>query len=169
MKSMAVMELMTLLLLKRQGIPLKRDIVFLACADEEQGGVCGIDWLDAHHPELFDVEYVINEGGYGTTEMFGVQRPVFTCSVGEKGPLWLRLDRSRPARPRLGAARATTAWRGSSAPSTRSRRGRGPITLLPEVRDDARAAEERRHLRRGNLREGACVLSPRATRSCARS
>ena len=91
MKSMTVMELMTLLLLRRQGLPLKRDILFLACADEEQGGVAGIDWLDAHHPELFDAEYVINEGGYGTTEMFGVRRPVFSCSVGEKGPLWLRL------------------------------------------------------------------------------
>ena len=91
MKSMAVMELMTLFLLRRQGLPLKRDLVFLACADEEQGGIAGIDWLDAQHPELFDVEYVINEGGYGSTEMFGVKRPVFTCSVGEKGPLWLRL------------------------------------------------------------------------------
>ena len=91
MKSMAVMELMTLLLLKRQGLPLKRDVIFLACADEEQGGVSGIDWMDARHPELFDVEYVINEGGYGMTEMFGVKRPVFSCSVGEKGPLWLRL------------------------------------------------------------------------------
>ena len=91
MKSMAVMELMTLLLLKRQGLPLKRDVIFLACADEEQGGINGIDWMDARHPELFDVEYVINEGGYGMTEMFGVKRPIFSCSVGEKGPLWLRL------------------------------------------------------------------------------
>ncbi|MGA2284955.1 MAG: M20/M25/M40 family metallo-hydrolase [Dehalococcoidia bacterium] len=91
MKSMSVMELMTLLLLKRQGLRLKRDIVFLACADEEQGGIRGIDWLDANHPELFDAEYVINEGGYGSTETFGVRRPVFSLSVGEKGPLWLRL------------------------------------------------------------------------------
>jgi acetylornithine deacetylase/succinyl-diaminopimelate desuccinylase-like protein len=91
MKSMTVMELMTLFLLRRQGLPLKRDLVFLACADEEQGGIAGIDWLDVQRPELFDVEYVINEGGYGSTQMFGVERPVFTCSVGEKGPLWLRL------------------------------------------------------------------------------
>jgi len=91
MKSMGVMELMTLLLLKRQGLRLKRDIVFLACADEEQGGIRGIDWLDVNHPELFDAEYVINEGGYGSTETFGVRRPVFSLSIGEKGPLWLRL------------------------------------------------------------------------------
>ncbi len=91
MKSMAVMELLTLLLLKRRGLPLKRHVIFLACADEEQGGINGIDWIDAHHPDLLDVEYVINEGGYGMAEMFGVRRPVFSCSVGEKGPLWLRL------------------------------------------------------------------------------
>ncbi len=80
-----------MLLLKRHGLSLKRDVIFLACADEEQGGIKGIDWMDAHYAQLLDVEYVINEGGYGMTEMFGVQRPVFSCSVGEKGPLWLRL------------------------------------------------------------------------------
>ncbi|MDI6856853.1 MAG: M20/M25/M40 family metallo-hydrolase [Dehalococcoidia bacterium] len=91
MKGMGVMELMTLLLLRRLGLPLSRDVLFVAAADEEAGGEAGIEWLDANHPELFDVEYVINEGGYGSKEMFGVKRPVFSCSVGEKGPLWLRL------------------------------------------------------------------------------
>lgn len=91
MKGMGVMELMTLLLVRRLGLPLSRDLLFVAAADEEAGGEAGIEWLDANHPELFDVEYVINEGGYGSQEMFGVKRPVFSCSVGEKGPLWLRL------------------------------------------------------------------------------
>ena len=91
MKSMGVMEMLALILLKRQGVPLKRDLLLVACADEEQGGIAGIDWLDANQPELLDADYVINEGGYGSTEMFGVARPVFACSVGEKGPLWLRL------------------------------------------------------------------------------
>jgi acetylornithine deacetylase/succinyl-diaminopimelate desuccinylase-like protein len=133
MKSMAVMELMTLFLLKREGIPLKRDVRFLACADEEQGGVCGIDWLDVKYPELFDVEYVINEGGYGTTEMFGVKHPVFSCSVGEKGPLWLRLTaRGLPGHGSVPhgdnclerlvrALDKVQAWR-------------RPITVLPEVK-----------------------------------
>lgn len=133
MKSMGVMELMTVLLLKRQGIPLKRDLLFLACADEEQGGATGIDWLDAHHPELFDAEYVINEGGYGTTEMFGVRRPVFSCSVGEKGPLWLKLTaRGLPGHGSVPhednclerlvrALHKVQAWQ-------------RPLTLLPEVR-----------------------------------
>jgi len=91
MKCMGIMELMTLLLFRRQGIALSRDLLFIAAADEEVGGEFGIEWLDANHPELFAAEYVLNEGAYGSKEMFGVQRPLFTCSVGEKGPLWLRL------------------------------------------------------------------------------
>jgi acetylornithine deacetylase/succinyl-diaminopimelate desuccinylase-like protein len=91
MKGMAVMELMTFLLLKRHGIPLKRDVVFLALADEEAGGDVGIEWMDRHHPEVMDAEYVLNEGGYGFAELLGVRRPIFNCSIGEKGPLWLKL------------------------------------------------------------------------------
>jgi acetylornithine deacetylase/succinyl-diaminopimelate desuccinylase-like protein len=91
MKGMAVMELMTLLLLKRHGIPLKRDVVFLALADEEVGGDVGIDWMDRHHPEAMDGEYVLNEGGYGFAELLGLRRPIFNCSIGEKAPLWLKL------------------------------------------------------------------------------
>jgi len=91
MKGLAVMELMTFLLLKRHGIPLKRDVVFLALADEEAGGDVGIEWMDRHHPEVMDAEYVLNEGGYGFTELMGVRRPIFNCSIGEKGPLWLKL------------------------------------------------------------------------------
>jgi acetylornithine deacetylase/succinyl-diaminopimelate desuccinylase-like protein len=34
---------------------------------------------------------VINEGGWGTTEVMGVRRPVFNCSVSEKGPFWVKL------------------------------------------------------------------------------
>ncbi len=91
MKGMAVMELLTVLLLKRHGIPLKRDVVFLALADEEAGGDVGVDWMDQHHPEVMDAEYVLNEGGGGSTELLGVRHPIFNCSVSEKGPLWLKL------------------------------------------------------------------------------
>jgi acetylornithine deacetylase/succinyl-diaminopimelate desuccinylase-like protein len=91
MKGMAVMELMTVLLLKRHGLSLKRDVVFLALADEEAGGDVGIEWMDRHQPEVMEAEYVLNEGGGGFTELLGVRKPVFNCSVSEKGPLWLKL------------------------------------------------------------------------------
>lgn len=133
MKSMAVMELMTLLLLRRQGIPLKRDLLFLACADEEQGGAAGIDWLDAHHPALFEVEYVINEGGYGSSEMFGVRRPVFACSVGEKGPLWLRLAaRGMPGHGSV--PHADNCLERLVRALHKVQMWQRPLTLLPEVR-----------------------------------
>ena len=91
MKGLGVAELMAFLTLKRQGVPLARDLVFFAVADEEAGGQFGIEWLERRHPETLDAEYVINEGGGGVTGLFGVERPVFTVAVTEKGPLWLRL------------------------------------------------------------------------------
>ncbi len=91
MKGMGVMELIAMLLVKRLGIPHTRDIVFFACADEEMGSAYGVEWLAAHHPESLEAEYVINEGGWGTTEMMGVRRPAFNCSVSEKGPFWVTL------------------------------------------------------------------------------
>jgi len=91
MKGMGVMELMTILILKRHRVPLKRDVVFLALADEEVGGEVGVDWMDRHHPEVMDAEYVLNEGGGGITELLGVRKPIFNCAVSEKGPLWLKL------------------------------------------------------------------------------
>src|SRR5215211_7211574 len=41
MKGMGVMELMTLLLLKRQGVDLKRDLIMLCNCDEEIGSPMG--------------------------------------------------------------------------------------------------------------------------------
>src|SRR4051812_15114728 len=73
MKSMGIMELMSMFIIKRHGLPHTRDIVYMALADEEAGGEWGIDWMDAHHPELLEAEYVINEGGWGSAEVFGTR------------------------------------------------------------------------------------------------
>jgi acetylornithine deacetylase/succinyl-diaminopimelate desuccinylase-like protein len=91
MKGLGVAQLMAVLTLKRLGVPLARDVVFFAMADEEAGGAYGIHWFERHHPETLDADYVLNEGGGGVTELFGVERPVYTVAVAEKGPLWLRL------------------------------------------------------------------------------
>jgi len=90
MKGLGIAQLMTFLTLKRQGVALDRNVVFFAMADEEAGGTVGVEWLEENHPESLEAEYVINEGG-GITELFGVERPVFTIAVSEKGPVWLRL------------------------------------------------------------------------------
>ena len=91
MKGMGVMELMTLLLHRRLGLPLRRDLTFMAVADEEAGSAFGVEFLDREHPQLLDCAFVINEGGGGTTELFGVECPVFSIGVSEKAPLWLKL------------------------------------------------------------------------------
>ncbi len=97
MKGMGVMELMVLLLLHRHHVEHRRDIVFLAVADEEEGSQLGMDWLAEHHPELLRADAVINEGAYGFGELLGQRGLVFGVAPTEKAPLWLRLvARGRP-------------------------------------------------------------------------
>ena len=66
-KGMLAANLMAMLTLKRdvidKGATLRRDVIFLATADEETGGACGMRWLVENHRDLLDVEFVINEGG----------------------------------------------------------------------------------------------------------
>ncbi|HEX6484567.1 MAG TPA: M20/M25/M40 family metallo-hydrolase [Ktedonobacteraceae bacterium] len=89
MKSMVTMELMTMLLLKRTGIPLKRDVIYMAAADEEVGGHEGAGWVVHNRPELIQAEYGLNEGGGGGFEIHG-QR-YYSVSTAEKGTARFRL------------------------------------------------------------------------------
>lgn len=94
-KLTTAVDLQVLLLCKRLGLPLKRDLVLVAAADEEMGAVCGVQWLVEHHPEVFDAEYGINEGGGFALLIDG--RPVYTCQVAEKGSAPMNLvARGRP-------------------------------------------------------------------------
>jgi acetylornithine deacetylase/succinyl-diaminopimelate desuccinylase-like protein len=63
-KSMGIVEMMVLLILKRDKISLKRDILFFGAADEETGGKWGIEWAMENIPSLKESEYALNEGGY---------------------------------------------------------------------------------------------------------
>lgn len=82
-KDLAVMELMVLLLLKRQGDLLARDIVLMANADEEAGGKLGAGWMVREHPDLIRSEYAINEGGGFALDILGEK--FYACQVAEKG------------------------------------------------------------------------------------
>jgi acetylornithine deacetylase/succinyl-diaminopimelate desuccinylase-like protein len=62
-KGMGIAQLMAFLMLKRSPIPLSRDIIFLALADEEMGGRLGARWMLENVPHLKEAEYVLNEGG----------------------------------------------------------------------------------------------------------
>src|SRR5438128_9145955 len=64
MKGEAIAQLMTLVVLKRAGVPLKRDVIFLATSDEEVGQGVGAGWCVEHHPELVrDAECRAAQGG----------------------------------------------------------------------------------------------------------
>ncbi len=91
MKGMGILELMTVLLLRRHRVPLRRDVMFLALADEEEAGTYGMEWIAEHRPDLLDVEYVLNEGAYGLSELMGRPASLFGIAPSEKGPVWLRL------------------------------------------------------------------------------
>ena len=94
-KSLGVIDLVAFLLLQREGIQPRRDIVYMATADEETGGKWGVGWLFQNHPEMMKAEYVINEGG-GVGMVVG-QRHVYSCQTAEKGICWLKLTfRGRP-------------------------------------------------------------------------
>ncbi len=51
-----------LILLKRAGVKLRRDVIYVATGDEESGGA-GIKALLKHDPSLAEAGLVINEGG----------------------------------------------------------------------------------------------------------
>jgi acetylornithine deacetylase/succinyl-diaminopimelate desuccinylase-like protein len=89
MKSMTAIEVMVLKLLKRNGIKPKGDVLLAATADEENGGVFGVDWLLRHYREKFMADYVLNEGGGSSIPT--VNGNVFTVNAAEKGVLWFKL------------------------------------------------------------------------------
>lgn len=82
-KQLVAMELMVMLLLKRNGVPLARDVIIMANADEEAGGRQGAGWMVKQHPDLIRAEYAINEGGGFGSEIMG--RRVYGVQTGEKG------------------------------------------------------------------------------------
>ena len=91
MKGCGVMQLMAMLLLKREGVPLKRDVVFCAVPDEEAGSDYGMAWLCEHRPDIVDVEYELSEGAGGTTRFGRQEARLFSVATNEKDICWLKL------------------------------------------------------------------------------
>ncbi|MEK6371574.1 MAG: M20/M25/M40 family metallo-hydrolase [Acidobacteriota bacterium] len=95
-KSLGIAELMAFIDLKRRNVPLRRDVILLAVADEEMGGLRGCKELLDKHADLFaNAGYVLNEGGTNETIVDKVR--FWGVEVQEKVPLWLRLTFRGPA------------------------------------------------------------------------
>ena len=114
MKGTAIVELMTMIALKRRGVPLSRDLILVANADEETGST-GAEWFTREKKALLrNAEFLLNEGGHnrltpeGRTEYYGI-------GATEKVPYWLRISaRGAPGhgsipRPDNAAARLSRA------------------------------------------------------------
>jgi len=93
-KSLGIIEMMALLILKRQGVKLKRDILFFATADEETGGRWGVQWAMENIPSLRESEYGLNEGGHiilnenGTADHYAIsngQKVIFHLKLKTRG------------------------------------------------------------------------------------
>jgi acetylornithine deacetylase/succinyl-diaminopimelate desuccinylase-like protein len=89
MKGTGISQLASFIRLHRAGLPLNRDVVLVATADEEAGGYFGAGWLLKHHPEVFDGAGILINEGDGGTERDG--QITFSVEVTQKVPVWLRL------------------------------------------------------------------------------
>ncbi|MDQ3656786.1 MAG: M20/M25/M40 family metallo-hydrolase [Chloroflexota bacterium] len=83
MKNQVAGQLAAFLALKRAGLPLTRDVIYAAFADEEVSGTLGAGWMYEHHRDLIDAEFALNEGGGSQVELGGAR--FYTCGTGEKG------------------------------------------------------------------------------------
>ncbi|MGA2821604.1 MAG: M20/M25/M40 family metallo-hydrolase, partial [Anaerolineales bacterium] len=89
MKAMVVQSLMTIILLKRSGVQLRRDLIFAATGDEEIDG-SGIRFLVERHPALIRAGWGLTEMGGFTQHLHG--KRIYPIKTAEKGALWLRLS-----------------------------------------------------------------------------
>ncbi len=137
MKADAIVQFLAMVALRRAGIELGRDVIFMATAGEETGGFEGAGHIVRDRPDLLDgVEFVLTEGG--SVRMVG-NRPVHGIETTQKTPLWLRLTARGPAGHGSRAITMSAANRLVRA-LDRVRTYRPAIRLVPAVAEAIRAA-----------------------------
>lgn len=89
MKGTGTLQLYAFLTLARQKVVLNRDIILVAVPDEEIGGADGARYMLEHHYQELDPEYVLDEGGFGSRDVYLDGKLVFGISVEEKQLVWM--------------------------------------------------------------------------------
>jgi acetylornithine deacetylase/succinyl-diaminopimelate desuccinylase-like protein len=89
MKGHGIVQLMTFIAIKRAGVPLTRDLVYIANADEETDGLGSRTFIDRHPDLIKDVEYLLTESGGSRIENGKVRW--YGMNVGEKQVYWQKL------------------------------------------------------------------------------
>lgn len=89
MKDEGLAQLVAMVMLKREKLPLDRDVIFLAVSDEEAEGT-GTDWFIKNQRDLLEnAEFLINEGGENLLQDGKVK--YVGIDVGEKTTYWLKV------------------------------------------------------------------------------
>jgi len=94
-KDNVVAALMAMLTLKRQNVPLDRDVIFLAEAGEEGATRVGIQYMVNQHLPEIEAEFCLAEGG-GVTRQNGQVRYASVQTM-EKSPRAIELTATGPA------------------------------------------------------------------------
>lgn len=95
MKGTAAVHVTLMCLLKRLNIPLKRDLILLAVADEEAGGAGARSIIENHLDLIRGAEFLLNEGDVAYVKNGKLQQ--YGVDVMEKAALWLRIIAKGPA------------------------------------------------------------------------
>jgi acetylornithine deacetylase/succinyl-diaminopimelate desuccinylase-like protein len=138
MKSTGILQLGAVLAIKRAKVPLKRDLIYLATADEEAGSRFGAQWIADHRAHwLGGAEYAISELGFVSTRP-DARAPLGTIVISEKTGLSLRLTaRGEPGH-------GSMPWPDTAPHRLIRALGRllqaeRPLRVLPEIREYFRA------------------------------
>jgi acetylornithine deacetylase/succinyl-diaminopimelate desuccinylase-like protein len=89
MKGHGIIQLATFIAIKRAGIPLKRDLVYIGNADEEIGGLGSRTFIERHPDLVSGIEYVLTEGA--DTRVENGRARWFGIDVGEKRTWWKKM------------------------------------------------------------------------------
>ena len=90
MKGTGALQLQVFRMLHQTGLPLRRDVVLLAVADEEVQNQ-GIQHILEDYWDEIDCTHAINEGGIGLEDLLFEDQDIYGISVGEKGVLWIKM------------------------------------------------------------------------------
>lgn len=91
MKSIGILQLVAVLAIRRARVPLTRDLIYLATADEEAGSQFGAQFVaDERRAWIAGAEYALSEFG-GIVTGPGFRAPIGLIHVSEKTGLPLRL------------------------------------------------------------------------------
>ncbi len=158
-KALLAAELAVFLELKRSGVRLKRDVIFLSESDEEAGST-GIQWLIANAWNKIDAEFAVNEGGFA--QLTAEKKIVFNIQTAEKIPTRVKLvargtaghgSLPREDNPVLHLAQALVRLSGAEQPiqlNATTREYLRAIAKLPEYQKVAAAIRQLENPRRAN-------------------